>query len=117
MNRQEVEIYVALPEGVYMYEAEPHRLRPVVAGDIRAKTGPGAAAQAPVTIIYVADAQASSAQVDTGFIGQNVYLFAAAEGLNAWFRSTSAQSVGEALKLQPEKRVLYAQSVGYPPKQ
>jgi nitroreductase len=86
-----------------------------VAGDIRAQTGPGAAAQAPVTLIYVADASATSAQVDTGFIGQNVYLFAASEGLNAWFRAINAAALGEALKLPPEKRVLYAQSVGYPP--
>jgi hypothetical protein len=117
MNKQEVSLYVILAEGVYLYEAEPHRLKPVSAGDVRARTGPEAAAQAPVTIIYVADAQAGSAQVDTGFIGQNVYLFAASEGLNAWFRTVNAQGLTDALKLTAEQRPLYAQSVGYPPKQ
>jgi len=116
MNRQEIDLYVALPEGVYVYEAEPHRLRPAVPGDQRAKLGPEAAARAAVTIVYVADAQATSAQVDTGFIGQNVYLFAAANGLNAWFRSLNADAVSAALKLEAPKRPLYAQTVGYPPK-
>jgi hypothetical protein len=39
MNSQEIDLYVALPDGVYLYEPEPHRLRPVAAGDMRAKTG------------------------------------------------------------------------------
>ena len=40
MNRQEIDLYLALPDGIYVYEAEPHRLRLVAGGDIRAKTGP-----------------------------------------------------------------------------
>ena len=35
MNLQVVDVYVALPEGVYLYEAAPHRLSPVVAQDVR----------------------------------------------------------------------------------
>ena len=40
-NSQEIDLYVALPEGVYLYEAVPHRLTPVVAGDFRARSGRG----------------------------------------------------------------------------
>jgi hypothetical protein len=32
-NSQEIDLYVALPEGVYLYEAIPHRLTPVVTGE------------------------------------------------------------------------------------
>jgi len=120
MNRQEVELYVVLADGSYVYEAEKNVLRPVVAGDSRAKVGPGEAAHAAVTIIYVADAKLSYAEVDTGFIGQNVYLFAASEGLNAWFYALHGQNdvatVAAALKLPADKRPLYGQSVGYPAK-
>jgi len=56
-----------------------------VGGDLRAKMGAPPAGQAAVTLVYVASANLDYAQVDTGFIGQNVYLFAASEGLNAWF--------------------------------
>jgi nitroreductase len=116
MNKQEVELDVVLADGVYVYEAEANRLRPVLAGDVRAKISPPAAAHAAVTIAYVADAKLDYAQVDTGFIGQNVYLFAASEGLNAWIYAFHSQDVAAILKLPAEKKALYAQSVGYPPK-
>ncbi len=120
MNKQEVELDVVLAQGVYVYDAEANLLRPVVAGDLRAKMGAPPAGQAAVTLVYVAGANLDFAQVDVGFIGQNVYLFAASEGLNAWFYALHGQqdatAVAAALKLSAEKRPLYAQSVGYPPK-
>jgi hypothetical protein len=120
MNKQEIELYVVLAQGVYVYEAETNLLRPVAAGDLRAKMGAPPAGQAAVTLVYVADAKLNYAQVDTGFIGQNVYLFAASEGLNAWFYALHGQqdaaAVGAALKLPEGKSPLYGQSVGYPPK-
>jgi nitroreductase len=116
MNKQEVELDVVLADGVYVYEAEANRLRPVLTGDVRAKISPPAAAHAAVTIAYVADAKLDYAQVDTGFIGQNVYLYAASEGLNAWFYTFHGQDVAAILKLPEGRKPLYAQSVGYPPK-
>ena len=115
-NRQEVDLYVLLSDGVYVYEAEANRLRPVEAGDMRAKISPAAAANAAVTIAYVADAKLDSAQIDTGFIGQNVYLFAASEGLNAWIYAFHGQDVDAILKLPEGRKGICAQSVGYPPK-
>lgn len=115
MNKQEVQLYVVLAEGAYVYEAEQHQLRPVVAGDVRAKVAQGAGAHAAVTIIYVADSSLDYAQVDTGFIGQNVYLFAASEGLNAWIYALHGADVTGALKLPEGMKGLYGQSVGYKP--
>jgi nitroreductase len=120
MNKQEVDLYVVLAQGVYVYEAETNLLRPVVAGDMRARMGAPPAGQAAVTLVYVADSKFNYAQVDVGFIGQDVYLFAASEGLNAWFYALHGQqdatAVGAALKLPVGKSPLYGQSVGYPPK-
>jgi nitroreductase len=116
MNRQSVQLYVLLPEGVYLYDAQPHVLKPIAEGDIRAKAGPPQAAMAAVTIVYVAASDAASAPVETGFIGQNVYLFAAAFGLNAWFRASGVAELAGPLKLTEKQRVLYAQTVGYPVK-
>jgi hypothetical protein len=113
MNRQEVELYVVLAQGVYVYKAEQHLLQPVAEGDVRGKIGTGAATHAAVTIIYVADAKFDYAQVDTGFIGQNVYLFAASEGLNAWFYALHSPDVATTLKLPEGHKPLYGQSVGY----
>jgi nitroreductase len=116
MNKQEVELEVVLADGVYVYEAEQNRLRAVAAGDVRGMIGTGAAAHAAVTIVYVADARQDSAQVDTGFIGQNVYLFAASEGLNAWFYAFHSPDVAATLKLPEGRKPLYGQSVGFPEK-
>jgi nitroreductase len=55
--------------------------------------------------------------VATGLIASNIYLFAASQGLAAWFHNCNKPSLTTELKLRPDQRVLYAQSVGYPPKQ
>jgi nitroreductase len=90
----------------------------VASGDQRGKIGTAAAAQAAVTLVYVADPKFSFSQVDTGFIGQNVYLFAASEGLNAWFYAfhgaQETAATASALKLPQGRQPLYGQSVGYP---
>ena len=54
-NSQEIGLYVCLAQGIYLYEAVPHRLAPVAAGDYRARAGRSAAVKAPVNIFYVVD--------------------------------------------------------------
>jgi len=132
-NSQEIDLYVALAEGVYLYEAGPHRLTPVVAADLRARAGRGAAATAPVNLFFVADltrydqgpgqpdrsignpeVQKGYYHVATGLIASNVYLFAASQGLGAWFHNCNRDAVAQELKLRADQRVLFAQTVGYP---
>jgi hypothetical protein len=131
-NSQEIDLYVALPEGVYLYEAVPHRLTPVVAGDFRARSGRGAAATAPVNIFYVVDLaryvlegnpdrnikdpeiQKSYYYCAVGLIAQNIYLLAASQGLAAWFHNCDKTNTPKEFKLRPDQRVLFAQTVGYP---
>lgn len=119
MNKQDVELYVVLAQGVFTYDAEANLLRPIVSGDVRSKVGSGDAVHAAATIVFVSDPKLTFAQVDTGFIGQNVYLFAASEGLNAWFYALHGQqdatAVAAALHLPVNRAPLYAESVGYPP--
>lgn len=120
MNSQDIELDVVTADGVYVYAAEQYQLRPVAAGDFRGKIGAPPAAHAAVTLVYVAAVKDDWGQVDVGFIGQNVYLFAASEGLNAWFYALhgaeETATVASVLKLSSDKRPLYAQSVGFPPK-
>lgn len=132
-NSQEIDLYVALEEGTYLYDAPRHRLIPVAAGDLRPKVGRrGRGGQAPVRLIFVADIsryatapfqepglrdpeiQKSYYNVATGLIAGNVYLFAASQGLAAWFHNCDKETLARELKLRPEQRVLYAQTVGYP---
>ena len=131
-NSQEIDLYVVLPEGVYIYEAIPHRLNPVVSGDFRARAGRRAAATAPVNIFYVVDiakyakapfqepglkdpeVQKSYYYAATGLIAGNVYLFSASQGLAAWFHNCDKMNSAKIFKLRPDQRVLFAQTVGYP---
>jgi len=132
-NSQEIDLYIALPAGVYLYEAVPHRLAPVVSGDFRSRAGRGAAAVAPLNIFYVVDlahydtgpgqpdrrigdpeVQKSYYYTDTGLIAGNVYLFAASQGLAAWFHNCNKEAAAKEFKLRADQRVLFAQTVGYP---
>jgi hypothetical protein len=131
-NSQEIDLYVALPEGVYLYEAVPHRLTPIVAGDFRGRAGRGAAASAPVNIFFVVDlarydtgpgqpdrrigdpeVQKSYYYTDTGLIAANVYLFAVSQGLAAWFHNCNRDGAAKDFNLRADQRVLFAQTVGY----
>jgi hypothetical protein len=105
----------------------------VVAGDFRNRAGRGAALAAPVNIFYVVDlsrydtgpeqpdrrigepeVQKSYYFTDTGLIAGNVYLFAASQGLAAWFHNCNKEAAAKDFKLRAEQRVLFAQTVGYP---
>ncbi len=56
VNWQEIELYVVLPEGVYLYDAKNHLLQPVSKGDIRGMTGRQSfVKEASVNLVYVAD--------------------------------------------------------------
>jgi SagB-type dehydrogenase family enzyme len=128
LNWQEIDLYVVLPEGTYLYEAKNHLLKPVSQGDFRAITGRQPfVREAPVNIIYVADfaktGRASDDEkglysaADTGVIVQNVYLFCASEGLATGVRAyIDKPALSGALQLRPEQKIILAQSVGYPKK-
>jgi hypothetical protein len=135
-NSQEIDIYAAFNEGIYLYDAFHHSLVPVVAGDLRSLAiGRGQASfgkEAPVRIIYVADLnklyytrgyqepglrdpeiQKSYYYIDTGLIAGNVYLFAASHGLAAWFHNCNKPGLSKKLNLFPSQRILFGQTVGY----
>ena len=126
-NWQEIDLYVAMADGLYRYDAKAHALSLVVAQDLRAATGTqDFVKEAPVNLIYVSDAtrmatdaseedQKMAAAVDTGFIGQNVYLYCASEGLATVVRgSIDKEALAKAMKLKATQWIVVAQSVGYP---
>jgi len=87
-NRQEIDVYVALESGLYLYEPKKHALVQMSDQDLRAATGTQAfAATAPVNLVYAADFSRTEggseedklvfAAAAVGFISQNVYLFCA----------------------------------------
>jgi nitroreductase len=126
VNWQEIDIYVALERGLYLYDARENVLQPVRAGDIRAATGrQGFVKDAPVNLVFVADdsRMGSASQedkdfysaADTGFISQNVYLFCASEGLATVVRAMiDREMLAEKMNLRSDQRIILAQTVGFP---
>jgi SagB-type dehydrogenase family enzyme len=126
MNWQEIDLYVATADGLYVYDAKANRLNPVLNEDVRAATGTqDFVKDAPLNLVYVADLakthdagpdeQTLYNAVDTGVIVQNVYLFCASEGLATVVRgSVDRAALAKAMRLRPDQRIIVAQTVGYP---
>ena len=123
-NFQEIDIYVALEEGLYLYNAHDHILMPVMPKDIRAETGlQDFVKDVPVNLIFVADyarmrktteGNLMLSAVNTGYISQNVYLFCASEGLATVARGmVDRESLAKLMNLRPDQKVTFTQSVGY----
>lgn len=125
-DRREVDLYAAMKEGLYRYDADNHALILVVKKDLRAATGrqkfPG---RAPLNIVYVADlarmpgvprsAALEVAAITTGAIVQNVYLYAASEDLATVVRGwIDKKALAKAMGLRDEQYIFVAQTVGYP---
>ena len=126
MNWQEIDVYVATQDGLYVYDAKANALKPVLQQDVRGATGQQAFVKdAALDLVYVADLgktgkaggedQIMYTAADTGFIAQNVYLFCASEGLAAVVRgSVDREAFAKTAKLRPNQKIILAQTVGYP---
>ena len=110
---EEIDVYVAMKNGLYLYDAEEHVLRKRLGRDIRASTGlQFFVADAPVDLVYVADLsrmdeasaeeKAQYAGPDAGFIAQNVY------GM------VDRPALAKRMGLSPQQSIILAQSVGFP---
>ncbi|MBI5257215.1 MAG: SagB/ThcOx family dehydrogenase [Burkholderiales bacterium] len=126
MNAQEVQLYVAMPQGLYGYDPKGHVLQQVLASDVRGVTGyQDFVDNAPLDLVYVADhgrmglipapQREAYAAAAAGAMAQNVYLFCASAGLStvvrAWF---DRAALAKAMGLGNDQQLLLAQTVGRP---
>ena len=128
MNWQEVDIYVATADGLYVYDAKGNKLNPILAQDVRGATGMQAFVKdAPLNLVYVANLAKTGKGsdedknlylgVDAGVIAQNVYLFCASERLAVVVRAgIDRDALAKLMKLRPDQKILVSQTVGYPKK-
>ena len=128
MNKQEIDVYVALKQGLYLYNASEHILIPVLSEDVRSKMGKQSfTGDAAVMLVYVADYDKMGGSdekdkqfysgTDAGFISQNVYLYCASENLATvvlgWIDRDSMTTV---MKLKPNQKIVLSQCIGIPEK-
>ena len=125
-NKQEIDIYVVMKSGLYLWDAENNILQLKVEGDLRAATTmqPGVG-EASAVLVYVSntdkidgknhDELIAATNANTGFIAQNVYLYCASENLAAVIRAmVDRPKLGEIMSLTDSQMIVLAQSVGYP---
>jgi SagB-type dehydrogenase family enzyme len=125
-NAQEIDVYAALPEGLYRYDPAKHTLIMELPRDIRHLTGMQEFVdEAPVNLVYVADRARmkggtqdrgeAMARIGAGAIAENVYLFCASAGLAAVARALiDHTTLSRAMKLGPDQIIMLTQTIGYP---
>ena len=129
-NVQEIDVYVSLQSGLYLYLAENNTLKQIHNKDIRSLCGTqDYVADAPVNIIYVSDmgkmgkkegdeikdSELFSSWANTAFIAQNVYLYCASAKLGCVIRGLVARDqLAPQMGLRSNQRIILSQSVGIP---
>ena len=128
VNWQDIDIYAAMADGLFLYLPKEHALKKILGEDVRAAMGKQEFVKdVPLNLIYVSDYSKIARGTDedkrftsgahTGFIGQNVYLYCASEGLVTVIRGAiDREEMAKVMKLRPEQRITLAQSVGHPKK-
>ncbi len=140
-NAHDVDIYLFMKDGVYLYDYDNHLLEPVLAGDFRSqimmtpppmpKKPDGAAmpprpapSNPPIQIILISDISRFRmgppelkyewGAIDTGIVSQNISLFCAATGIKTRPRaSMDKEKVKELLNLSESQYVFLNHPVGY----
>ena len=124
-NWQDIDIYVFLPEGVYIYQAKDNKLEQISDADLRGMAGvQDFVKTAPLNLVYVSDqskmGKASKEDkmmysgANAGFIAQNVYLYCASQDLGVVVRAmVDKKALAEKLNLKPEQVIVLAQTIGY----
>jgi len=126
MNAQDIDVYVSIKSGFYLYDAKKHTLELVVEGDYRKLVADRQEnfATAPVICLLVSDIsrfrsggdslKVSWAAFDAGIVSQNISIFCASVGLGTRPRATMNQSeLRKILKLKDSQRLMLNNPVSY----
>ena len=126
-NSQEIKIYLATRDGVYLYDEVNHQLLMKKSGSLMEHIGTQKMMHsAPVGLIYVADFSKMTnflyksdderwfmATTDTGFVSQNVYLYCAAANLSTVILGLVKREKLHALMgLEENEKIVFTQVVG-----
>lgn len=128
MNMQEIDVYAATAEGLFLYDAKANALKRLSAEDLRPLTGKQPFVKdAALNLVFVvnlakvksgkSDEAKNYGAVDAAFIAENVYLYCASEGLATVVRaSVDKPALAKAMRLAENQEIVLAQSVGFPKK-
>ncbi len=126
MNKQDVDIYVVMAKGAYLYDHKAHTLNLLKEGDFRQAVASGQdfATQAPVSLVLVSelsrmgDAKNERTKLmcamDAGIVSQNISIFCALAKMGTVPRATmDAAKLKEVLNLTDTQMLMLNHPVGY----
>ena len=121
MNKQDLEVYVALPGAVYHYDAKGNKLVRIDAGDFRSELimNKSMAQNAACILVYASDStkfpnDIKYPAIHVGEASQDVYLYAASKGLGTVSLGMyDEKAVRKVFKLDGKMTVILAQAVGF----
>lgn len=122
-NAQEIDIYVFIEKGIYLYNAEEHILIPIEPKDFRREVSEQKFfVDAPMVLAYVAnydkmekfsdEAKEFYSATDVGFVSQNVYLYCANSKLSTVVCGMFNKEVLQKILKIKNGKVLLVQPVG-----
>ncbi len=128
-NKQDLDVYVIMQEGAYLYDAKAHELKPVAKGDHRPLIADVQQSinDAPVCLLMVSDLsrfgdmdEASKKEfgaISAGVVSQNISLFCAGCGLVTVPRAyMKKDELSKVLNLTKTQVPILNNPVGYPKK-
>ena len=127
LNKQDVDVYVLMEEGAYLYDPKAHQLNPVAEGDHRPLIGGKQTSvnSAPACLLMVSDVSKFGnvgtpqlrerfGALDAGLVSQNIALFCSGCGLVTVPRgSMEADALKKVLKLSDSQIPMINHPVGY----
>lgn len=127
VNAQDIDVYVCMASGAYLYDAKKNQLQRITTDDIRSAVAGNQQVMAPVFLVMIADLsrypeRISSdrarcelmANVDAGYVSGNIGLYCAAANLVTVPRATMDKvALKKALKLTDSKLPIINNPVGY----
>ena len=110
LNKQDVDVYVLMEEGAYLYDPKAHQLNPVAEGDHRPLIG-GKQTSGNVGTPQLRERFGA---LDAGLVSQNIALFCSGCGLVTVPRgSMEADALKKVLKLSDSQIPMINHPVGY----
>lgn len=121
MNKQDLEVYVALPGAAYHYDAKENKLVRIDAGDFRADLimNKNMAKNAAAILVYASDStkfpnDIKYPAIHVGEASQDVYLYCASKGLGTVSLGMyDEKGVRKVFKLDGKMTVILAQAIGF----
>ncbi len=115
-----VDVLVAVPEGVYMYEPKRHVLKKILSDDLRSKIpNQDGFKSAAMIVLYVINkdrvlsGKTEWADLEIGCMGQSLFLEAVSLGLGSCiFANFPAESAAKTIGLKENQVLRIAQAVG-----